>query len=263
MKSNKVLFFLLYFFLLTFQTGQAGRMYDPEISRFLNIDPALHEQMPQQLLANHPSLLSDSPYSYGYNNPLRFTDPDGKTPWDILDIAFAVMSVKDAIQDPSASNIFWASVDVLAAAAPIVPSSRGARMALNAIDAVDDVTDAVKAVDKVEDVASGVEKINKNANNAEGNFALYEVKDADGNVLKVGKADADRVNSAGQPKRMMDSQRKARRDYPGATAEMLPNSNSKTTSAAKEAEAKRVREHRANGNPLPINKEKDKRYHNN
>ncbi len=135
MKSNKVLFFLLYFFLLTFQTGQAGRMYDPEISRFLNIDPALHEQMPQQLLANHPSLLSDSPYSYGYNNPLRFTDPDGKTPWDILDIAFAVMSVKDAIKNPTWSNIGWAIADV-GALAPLVPSTRGFRMGLDAISNV-------------------------------------------------------------------------------------------------------------------------------
>jgi RHS repeat-associated protein len=141
------------------QTAKAGRMYDPEVSRFLSIDPALHEQMPQQLLANHPRLLSDSPYSYGYNNPLRFTDPDGKTPWDLLDIAFAVMSVKDAIQDPSASNIFWAGVDVLAAAAPILPSSRGVRMGLNALDAVDDVADATKVVDKAEDVASGAKNV--------------------------------------------------------------------------------------------------------
>jgi len=117
------------------QTAQAGRMYDPEVIRFLSIDPALHEQMPQQLLANHPRLLSDSPFSYGYNNPLRFTDPDGKTPWDILDFAFAAMSVKDAIKNPTWANIGWAIADV-GALAPLIPSTRGFRMGMDALSTI-------------------------------------------------------------------------------------------------------------------------------
>lgn len=118
------------------QTATAGRMYDPELSRFMSIDPILEEKAPNDLLKIHQGkLYSYNPYNYTFNNPLRYVDPDGKTPWDIIDIGFAVASVYDAFSDPSASNIFWASVDVVAAAAPIVPSSRGFRMAADAVSA--------------------------------------------------------------------------------------------------------------------------------
>lgn len=90
---------------------------------------------------------------------------------------------------------------------------------------------------------------------------LYEVRDADGKPLKVGKADADRTNSEGFPVRMMDSQRKANKTYPGASATVIPGSQRKTTTGQmKEYEAKTVRDQRAMGNSLPLNKEKDKKY---
>jgi RHS repeat-associated protein len=47
-----------------------ARFYDPVIGRFLSVDP----------LADHPNQLSSSPYSYGANNPVLHTDPDGKCP---------------------------------------------------------------------------------------------------------------------------------------------------------------------------------------
>jgi hypothetical protein len=88
-------------------------------------------------------------------------------------------------------------------------------------------------------VSVTAKKVNKNANDAEGNYVLYEVKDIDGTPLKVGKADADRTNAAGFPKRMMDNRRKAQKAYPSATASEIPNSRTKTTGDAKNAEAKR------------------------
>ncbi|HFE37219.1 MAG TPA: RHS repeat-associated core domain-containing protein [Gammaproteobacteria bacterium] len=45
-----------------------ARMYDPSIARWLSVDP-LAEEMP-----------SWSPYSYTFNNPIKYTDPDGKIP---------------------------------------------------------------------------------------------------------------------------------------------------------------------------------------
>lgn len=49
-----------------------ARFYDPAVGRFTSVDP-LAEQM-----------ASWSPFSYTYNNPLRFTDPMGMAPNDII-----------------------------------------------------------------------------------------------------------------------------------------------------------------------------------
>jgi RHS repeat-associated protein len=136
---------------------QASRNYDPEIGRFMSIDPILREKSPMELQKLHGGrLLSDSPYSYSFNNPVRYVDPDGRTPWDLLDFAFAAMSVSDAIKNPTASNIGWAVADVAAAALPLIPSTKGVRMLLNAGEAA---VDGAKAAGKVGDGVGEAGKI--------------------------------------------------------------------------------------------------------
>jgi RHS repeat-associated protein len=107
---------------------------------------------------------------------------------------------------------------------------------------------------------------NKNAKDAEGDFVLYDVHEQPGKkgpLLKVGKADAERTRADGTPVRMADSQRKARQaGYPNATATVRKKLGKTTTGKATDAEASEVKQERANGNTLPLNKEKDKKYKN-
>ena len=44
--------------------------YDPSLSMFYGVDP----------LADHPNQVDKSPYAYAWNNPIYYTDPDGRCP---------------------------------------------------------------------------------------------------------------------------------------------------------------------------------------
>lgn len=108
-------------------------------------------------------------------------------------------------------------------------------------------------------------KKNKNSNDAEGNFVLYQIKQGDKviQILKIGKADADDVMADGTIRRVHTSLRLARKaGYVDAEATVIKTLGTTTTGKAKQEEAAEVRQQRANGNELPLNKEKDKNYRN-
>ncbi len=54
-----------------------SRMYDPYVGRFWQVDPKSHLM---------PSI---SPYAFAFNNPMRFIDPDGQYPIDIVTRSYA------------------------------------------------------------------------------------------------------------------------------------------------------------------------------
>jgi hypothetical protein len=61
---------------------------------------------------------------------------------------------------------------------------------------------------------------------------------------------------------MKASERQAKKEgYPNAESKVVEKLNNTTTGKAKEAEAARVRSDRAAGHTLPLNKERDSRYH--
>jgi RHS repeat-associated protein len=47
-----------------------ARLYDPSIGRWFVVDP----------MAAHPLQIDKSPYAYGWNNPIRYIDPNGMCP---------------------------------------------------------------------------------------------------------------------------------------------------------------------------------------
>jgi RHS repeat-associated protein len=109
------------------QLHYAGaRYYLSAYGRWTTTDPILMEQGPNKLLKDGKvQAFSMSAYNYSFNNPINLRDASGKwpTPWDIADFGFVAQSIYAAWSDPSASNIGWAAFDVVAAAAPVVPSS--------------------------------------------------------------------------------------------------------------------------------------------
>lgn len=105
---------------------------------------------------------------------------------------------------------------------------------------------------------------NRNTNDAVGDNILYDVHaepGKKGQLIKIGKGKGDDVNAAGDPKRMKVSERKARAaGYPNATGTIRKRLGTTTTKQATDAEAIEVKNERANGNSLPLNKERGKKY---
>jgi len=130
-----------------------ARTYDQQIGRFLQIDPESEENQE-----------SWSPYHFGYNNPIRYNDPDGKFPietiWDIGNLIYDVgKAVVNHIQgDHKAANASWidAGTDLAATLIPYVPAG-----ATKLYKAADNIIDAGKAVDKVNDTKKAVKNADK------------------------------------------------------------------------------------------------------
>ncbi|MEC9574589.1 RHS repeat-associated core domain-containing protein, partial [Escherichia marmotae] len=106
--------------------------------------------------------------------------------------------------------------------------------------------------------------LNKNSNDAIGDWVLYDVIDPDAGRAKVGIGKAEDVmptrNNANR--RAETSARKVRKDskFKNAQATVVSTHEGITKGEMKEIEAKRVRDLRTQGYELPHNRENDKRY---
>jgi hypothetical protein len=101
------------------------------LGRWTSVDPILWKQSPGQLLREGKlQAFSMAPYNYSFNNPTGLKDATVEWPtlWDVADVGFSALSIRDAWNDPSARNIGWAAADDDAAAAlPLVPSTKAVR----------------------------------------------------------------------------------------------------------------------------------------
>ena len=123
-----------------------ARYYMSVLGRWTSVDPILREPSPRKLLKDGKvQAFSMSAYNYSFNNPANLKDETGKwpTPWNVLDFAAAGLSIRDAWNDPSASNIGWAVADVAAAVAPGIPSAGLARHGAKLFAKTGDVAKAV------------------------------------------------------------------------------------------------------------------------
>jgi RHS repeat-associated protein len=129
MRKVTLVFCLFAVLFLSFSSVEAGRYYEPEIARWTTPDPALRKMSPNELAEfDNGKLLSNSPYVYGYNNPLKYVDPDGETPWLVGAVVgggldFAIQVGTNLAQGQSfgnaVSNVDYKSVAVSAAAGAV------------------------------------------------------------------------------------------------------------------------------------------------
>ena len=124
-----------------------ARTYDPAIGRFNSLDP----------MADHFNQSDKSPYAFGWNNPVRYDDPNGKCPicplLDIVaDVGFALYDVGEITYDyVTTGEVNPISVAALGAdiTAMAIPMTTGAGLAVRASAKVaDKANDAKKVIDK-------------------------------------------------------------------------------------------------------------------
>lgn len=119
-----------------------GRYYAAALGRFSTVDPAY---VIEENIAN-PQLFNR--YTYAVNNPLRYTDPDGRLwdlVWDGYSIASGIASLRDNWRNGHYGSALVDGIgvgfDTLSAAVPGVPavvgpSIRGVRAASRAVNTI-------------------------------------------------------------------------------------------------------------------------------
>ena len=147
------------FFIARYYSSNLGRFLSPDeftsgpVDAFSSSDPLPPGPLPYAEITNPQSL---NKYTYTYNSPLRYTDPDGhfiESLWDAANVAAGIVS---AATNLASGNYKAAAVDAVGVAAdtaalltPGVPG--GAAAAIRVARVADKVADAAKSIDKVSD----------------------------------------------------------------------------------------------------------------
>ncbi|MBI9036257.1 MAG: hypothetical protein JEZ03_17490 [Bacteroidales bacterium] len=215
---------------------------EPDIvSRWISPDP----------LADHPMQIGKSPYQYAWNNPVYWTDPDGRCPFcpwldAVVDVGFIIYDVgvlaTDYISTGETQGEDWAALTADVASIAI-PMTVGAGMAARAtykgvktLNKVDNAVDVAKTVDNVTDAASGV---NKGSDVSKG--ADFVVS-PDGNVAATSQSRMKKsFDDAGLPKKNTES--------PG-TEYTMPDGNSVRTMEPSGTNQRRAVFQNKNGQPV-------------
>jgi hypothetical protein len=138
---------------------------EPDIvSRWISPDP----------LADHPNQVDKSPYQYAWNNPVLFTDPDGRCPFcpwldAVVDVGFVIYDVSllgyDYATTGTTKGEDWAALttDVASIAVPMIVgaglATRASYKAAKTYNKVDNAFDVAKLTYKKAKNALGVNQL--------------------------------------------------------------------------------------------------------
>lgn len=207
-KSKQIVAFVEY------DTLYSEATLEPDIvSRWMSPDP----------LADHPNQIGLSPYQYGWNNPIYWTDPDGRCPlcpWidAVVDVGFVLYDVGKLGYDYATTGETkgedWAAL-AADGASILVPMSVGAGVAARAAyKGVDKVMDASKVVDKANDA-------NKAVNSNADTYYRYVGEGEAKAIIKTGEI--PNVDAKGNPKDIYMTDRNYKTAGKAKTHNQLPN----------------------------------------
>ncbi len=131
-----------------------ARFCSPMTGRFLSVDPALGSADPML-----PQ--SWNRYTYALNRPMSAVDSTGEIFETLFDVAMAVISVKQAVSNPTFGNVAGAVLDVGAVLVPLVPAAGG--RIIDAAQATNKIIDSAKAVDKAQDAEKAAKNVTEMA----------------------------------------------------------------------------------------------------
>jgi len=113
-----------------------GRYYNPQIGRFLSVDPKE---------ADPGDLHSLNRYAYANNNPYRFVDPDGHSPLDIGFLVYDVARLGIAVYQ--GQGVGEAALDVAMSVVGVMSPVPGAGQAMKTLKVADKVIDGARAAE--------------------------------------------------------------------------------------------------------------------
>ncbi len=143
---------------------------------------------------HQPHLLSG--YLYGQGSPVRYADPDGRSP---LDIVFLVIDVASAIKDPSLTNLAFVALDVVTLATPL-PSAGAVRAGVKGLQVLNKVHEAAEIASTTKKAVEAAHVLEETAHAAEAIKAARVAKAAEegGHAVEATAHAGDTAAHAGE-----------------------------------------------------------------